>query len=128
MPFCRHLARQVQVGCPMVAVLQDAPALSGMGTESQPLFPKQLLDWEEDAQLCSWFLDRKVRGGLGDERHEIMLLFSRIPPGKRHSTSKPSAKAGKDPGSPPAWHGDDPVLNPTGGAASVPQHLHSAAS
>uniref|UniRef100_A0A669PGR5 Ciliogenesis-associated TTC17-interacting protein n=1 Tax=Phasianus colchicus TaxID=9054 RepID=A0A669PGR5_PHACC len=59
MPFCRHLARRVQVGCPVVAVLQDAPALSGMGAEPQPLFPKQLLDWEEDAQLCSWFLDRK---------------------------------------------------------------------
>ncbi|XP_031446420.1 ciliogenesis-associated TTC17-interacting protein isoform X5 [Phasianus colchicus] len=54
-----HLARRVQVGCPVVAVLQDAPALSGMGAEPQPLFPKQLLDWEEDAQLCSWFLDRK---------------------------------------------------------------------
>lgn len=62
-PFCRHLARRVQVGCPVVAVLQDAPALSSTGAEPQPLFPKQLLDWEEDAQLCSWFLDRKVRRG-----------------------------------------------------------------
>lgn len=58
-----HLARRVQVGCPVVAVLQDAPALSSTGAEPQPLFPKQLLDWEEDAQLCSWFLDRKVRRG-----------------------------------------------------------------
>uniref|UniRef100_A0A8C9ELN8 Ciliogenesis-associated TTC17-interacting protein n=1 Tax=Pavo cristatus TaxID=9049 RepID=A0A8C9ELN8_PAVCR len=58
-PWGGHLARRVQVGCPVVAVLQDAPALSGMGAEPQPLFPKQLLDWEEDAQLCSWFLDRK---------------------------------------------------------------------
>lgn len=62
-PFCRHLARRVQVGCPVVAVLQDALALSSTGAEPQPLFPKQLLDWEEDAQLCSWFLDRKVRRG-----------------------------------------------------------------
>ncbi|XP_040532557.1 ciliogenesis-associated TTC17-interacting protein isoform X1 [Gallus gallus] len=54
-----HLARRVQVGCPVVAVLQDALALSSTGAEPQPLFPKQLLDWEEDAQLCSWFLDRK---------------------------------------------------------------------
>ncbi|OXB77131.1 UNVERIFIED_CONTAM: hypothetical protein H355_007778 [Colinus virginianus] len=54
-----HLARRVQVGCPVVAVLQDAPALSGMGAEPLPLFPKQLLDWEEDVQLRSWFLDRK---------------------------------------------------------------------
>uniref|UniRef100_A0A8C2TPI0 Ciliogenesis-associated TTC17-interacting protein n=1 Tax=Coturnix japonica TaxID=93934 RepID=A0A8C2TPI0_COTJA len=54
-----HLARQVQVGCPVIAVLQEAPVLSSTGAEPQPLFPKQLLDWEEDAQLCSWFLDRK---------------------------------------------------------------------
>ncbi|XP_019472910.1 ciliogenesis-associated TTC17-interacting protein [Meleagris gallopavo] len=54
-----HLARRVQVGCPVVAVLQDVPAVSGMGAEPQPLLPKQLLDWEEDAQLYSWFLDRK---------------------------------------------------------------------
>lgn len=31
------------------------------GTEPQPPFPKQPLDWEEDVQLYSWFLDRKVR-------------------------------------------------------------------
>ncbi|POI23189.1 hypothetical protein CIB84_013063, partial [Bambusicola thoracicus] len=62
-PFCRHLARQVQVGCPVVAVLQDAPALSSTAAEPQPLFPKQLLDWKEDAQLCSWFLDRKLGTG-----------------------------------------------------------------
>lgn len=31
--------------------------------EPQPAFPKQPLDWEEDAQLRSWLLDRKVRGG-----------------------------------------------------------------
>uniref|UniRef100_A0A8C3PLW8 Ciliogenesis-associated TTC17-interacting protein n=1 Tax=Calidris pygmaea TaxID=425635 RepID=A0A8C3PLW8_9CHAR len=30
------------------------------GVEQQPRFPKQPLDWEEDIQLYSWFLDRKA--------------------------------------------------------------------
>uniref|UniRef100_A0A8C4XSA6 Ciliogenesis-associated TTC17-interacting protein n=1 Tax=Falco tinnunculus TaxID=100819 RepID=A0A8C4XSA6_FALTI len=29
------------------------------GVEPQPPFPKQPLDWEEDIQLWSWFMDRK---------------------------------------------------------------------
>lgn len=55
-----RLARQLQVGCPVLAVLQDASVLSERAEDGpQPAFPKQPLDWEEDAQLCSWFLDRK---------------------------------------------------------------------
>lgn len=33
------------------------------GVKPLPPFPKQPLDWEEDIQLWSWFLDRKVRQG-----------------------------------------------------------------
>uniref|UniRef100_A0A8D0FY98 Ciliogenesis-associated TTC17-interacting protein n=1 Tax=Strix occidentalis caurina TaxID=311401 RepID=A0A8D0FY98_STROC len=47
----RHLAQLVQVGCPMLVLLQDE--------SPRPPFPKQPLDWEEDLQLRSWFLDRK---------------------------------------------------------------------
>ncbi|XP_059676509.1 ciliogenesis-associated TTC17-interacting protein [Gavia stellata] len=55
-----RLAQQVQVGCPMLVLLQDESALAETGgVDPRPLFPKQPLDWEEDIQLCSWFLDRK---------------------------------------------------------------------
>ncbi|XP_032045951.1 ciliogenesis-associated TTC17-interacting protein [Aythya fuligula] len=55
-----RLARQLQVGCPVLAVLQDEDVLSERAqAEPQPAFPKQPLEWEEDAQLRSWFLDRK---------------------------------------------------------------------
>ncbi|KAK4817603.1 hypothetical protein QYF61_020269 [Mycteria americana] len=63
-----RLAQRVQVGCPMLVVLQDESILTKTGgVEPQPSFPKEPLDWEEDIQLFSWFLDRKVRwGGHGD--------------------------------------------------------------
>ncbi|KAM6200720.1 ciliogenesis-associated TTC17-interacting protein [Sarcoramphus papa] len=68
-----RLARLVQVGCPMLVLLQDESVLGETaewgtpcpafllpgGVEPRPPFPKQPLDWEEDIQLCSWFLDRK---------------------------------------------------------------------
>ncbi|XP_049659123.1 ciliogenesis-associated TTC17-interacting protein [Accipiter gentilis] len=55
-----RLARLVQVGCPMLVLLQDESVLSETGgVKPLPPFPKQPLDWEEDIQLCSWFLDRK---------------------------------------------------------------------
>ncbi|KAM4669512.1 ciliogenesis-associated TTC17-interacting protein [Amazona ochrocephala] len=56
-----RLARLVQVGSPMVMRLQDepVPAAETDGVKTQPPFPKQPLDWEEDIQLFSWFLDRK---------------------------------------------------------------------
>uniref|UniRef100_A0A8U7MUJ0 Ciliogenesis-associated TTC17-interacting protein n=1 Tax=Corvus moneduloides TaxID=1196302 RepID=A0A8U7MUJ0_CORMO len=83
----------MQIGSPVLMVLQDESILSKSGTEQgrlvplqhrQPLptvwkprgntcptfllpgrfepqlpFPKEPLDWEEDIQLYSWFLDRK---------------------------------------------------------------------
>ncbi|OPJ79898.1 ciliogenesis-associated TTC17-interacting protein [Patagioenas fasciata monilis] len=55
-----HLARRVQVGCPRLLLLQDESVLGEIGgVQPQPTFPKQPLDWEEDIQLCSWFLDQK---------------------------------------------------------------------
>ncbi|XP_005154134.1 ciliogenesis-associated TTC17-interacting protein [Melopsittacus undulatus] len=56
-----RLARLVQVGSPMVMRLQDepVPATEKGGVVPQSPFPKQPLDWEEDIQLFSWFLDRK---------------------------------------------------------------------
>ncbi|KAM6129586.1 ciliogenesis-associated TTC17-interacting protein [Pterocles gutturalis] len=55
-----RLTRREQVGCPMLVLLQDESILGETGgVERQPPFPKQPLDWEEDIQLCSWFLDRK---------------------------------------------------------------------
>ncbi|XP_071667006.1 ciliogenesis-associated TTC17-interacting protein isoform X2 [Patagioenas fasciata] len=55
-----HLARRVQVGCPRLLLLQAESVLGEIGgVQPQPTFPKQPLDWEEDIQLCSWFLDQK---------------------------------------------------------------------
>ncbi|XP_064021383.1 ciliogenesis-associated TTC17-interacting protein isoform X3 [Pogoniulus pusillus] len=55
-----HLARLVQVGCPVVMLLQDASVLTETGgIKPRPHFAKQPLQWEEDIQLYSWFLDRK---------------------------------------------------------------------
>ncbi|XP_075613060.1 ciliogenesis-associated TTC17-interacting protein isoform X2 [Balearica regulorum gibbericeps] len=55
-----RLARLVQVGCPMLMLLQDESILSETGrVKPRTPFPKQPLDWEEDIQLYSWFLDRK---------------------------------------------------------------------
>ncbi|KAM6332786.1 ciliogenesis-associated TTC17-interacting protein [Podargus strigoides] len=52
-----RLVQRVQVGYPVMVVLQDESILGG----AKPCTPflKQPLDWEEDIQLCSWFLDRK---------------------------------------------------------------------
>ncbi|XP_064309377.1 ciliogenesis-associated TTC17-interacting protein isoform X3 [Phalacrocorax carbo] len=55
-----RLAQRVQVGCSTLVLLQDESVLGKTGgVEPQPPFPKQSLDWEEDIQLYSWFLDRK---------------------------------------------------------------------
>ncbi|XP_067993871.1 ciliogenesis-associated TTC17-interacting protein [Melanerpes formicivorus] len=55
-----HLARLVQVGCPVEMLLQDESVLTKKGRiKPQPHFAKQPLDWEEDIQLYSWFQDRK---------------------------------------------------------------------
>lgn len=78
--FCRmspSSARQVLRGGGLCPPAQAAPAcclaakwgtpcsafLLPGGVKPLPPFPKQPLDWEEDIQLCSWFLDRKVRQG-----------------------------------------------------------------
>uniref|UniRef100_A0A8B9NNG2 Ciliogenesis-associated TTC17-interacting protein n=1 Tax=Accipiter nisus TaxID=211598 RepID=A0A8B9NNG2_9AVES len=74
--FCRmspSSARQVLRGGSLCPPAQAAPAcclaakwgtpcsafLLPGGVKPLPPFPKQPLDWEEDIQLCSWFLDRK---------------------------------------------------------------------
>ncbi|XP_026708283.1 ciliogenesis-associated TTC17-interacting protein, partial [Athene cunicularia] len=55
-----RLAKLVQVGCPMLMLLQDESVLGETGGDKPlPPFPRQPLDWEEDLQLRSWFLDRK---------------------------------------------------------------------
>ncbi|XP_062434986.1 ciliogenesis-associated TTC17-interacting protein isoform X2 [Rhea pennata] len=55
-----HLARRVQVGCPVVLLLQRMPVhIETDEVEPQPVFPKEPLAWEADAQLYSCFLDRK---------------------------------------------------------------------
>ncbi|XP_039411523.1 ciliogenesis-associated TTC17-interacting protein isoform X2 [Corvus cornix cornix] len=55
-----RLAQLMQIGSPVLMVLQDESILSKSGRfEPQLPFPKEPLDWEEDIQLYSWFLDRK---------------------------------------------------------------------
>lgn len=55
-----HLAQLMQIGSPVLMLLQDESILSKSGRfEPQLPFPKEPLDWEEDIQLQSLFLDRK---------------------------------------------------------------------
>ncbi|XP_071418106.1 ciliogenesis-associated TTC17-interacting protein [Pithys albifrons albifrons] len=55
-----HLIQMMQVGSLLLMLLQDKSILSKSGAfEPQLPFPKEPLNWEEDIQLCSWFLDRK---------------------------------------------------------------------
>ncbi|XP_063256838.1 ciliogenesis-associated TTC17-interacting protein isoform X4 [Prinia subflava] len=55
-----HLAQLMQVGSPVLMLQQDESILSKSGRfESKLPFPKEPLDWEEDMQLYSCFLDRK---------------------------------------------------------------------
>ncbi|XP_018862984.1 ciliogenesis-associated TTC17-interacting protein isoform X2 [Parus major] len=55
-----HLAQLMQIGSPVLMLLQDESILINSGRfEPQLPFPKEPRDWEEDIQLCSCFLDRK---------------------------------------------------------------------
>ncbi|KAM4897299.1 ciliogenesis-associated TTC17-interacting protein [Sylvia borin] len=55
-----HLAQLMQIGSPVMMLLQDESILSKSGRFKPQLpFPKEPLDWEEDIQLYSCFLDRK---------------------------------------------------------------------
>ncbi|XP_037998344.1 ciliogenesis-associated TTC17-interacting protein isoform X2 [Motacilla alba alba] len=55
-----RLAQLMQIGSPVLMLLQDESILSKSGRfEPQLPFPKEPLDWEEDMELYSYFLDRK---------------------------------------------------------------------
>ncbi|XP_028598020.2 ciliogenesis-associated TTC17-interacting protein [Podarcis muralis] len=55
-----HLSRRVQVGSPATMVILQMPILIDTDEpDPRPVFEKIPLDWEEDVQLYSQFLDRK---------------------------------------------------------------------
>ncbi|XP_069083199.1 ciliogenesis-associated TTC17-interacting protein isoform X2 [Pleurodeles waltl] len=55
-----HLSSRVQVGSPVTMKLQTMPILVEKDEpDPKPVFGKQILEWEEDVQLYSRFLDRK---------------------------------------------------------------------
>lgn len=55
-----HLSNRVQVGSPVTMKLQRLPNLIEKDEEPpKPLFEKKELNWEEDVQMYSKFLDRK---------------------------------------------------------------------
>ncbi|XP_030808426.1 ciliogenesis-associated TTC17-interacting protein isoform X3 [Camarhynchus parvulus] len=56
-----HLAQLMQIGSPVLMVLRDESILSKSAGRFEPQlpFPKEPLDWEEDMELYSYFLDRK---------------------------------------------------------------------
>ncbi|XP_053803778.1 ciliogenesis-associated TTC17-interacting protein isoform X2 [Vidua chalybeata] len=55
-----RLAQLLQIGSPVLMLLQDESILSKSGRFKPQLpFPKEPLDWEEDMELYSCFLDRK---------------------------------------------------------------------
>ncbi|XP_077305758.1 ciliogenesis-associated TTC17-interacting protein-like [Lithobates pipiens] len=55
-----HLASRVQVGSPVFVKLMEMPILSEPEEQDpKPVFEKQQLNWQDDVQLHSEFLDRK---------------------------------------------------------------------
>ncbi|KAG8547952.1 hypothetical protein GDO81_027060, partial [Engystomops pustulosus] len=55
-----HLTSRVQVGSPVTMKITQMPILSEPEEEDpKPVFEKKPLNWEEDAQLYSQFLERK---------------------------------------------------------------------
>ncbi|XP_023447804.1 ciliogenesis-associated TTC17-interacting protein isoform X1 [Dasypus novemcinctus] len=59
-----HLAKRVQVGSPGFCIVTKMPILREEDEmEPRPVFEKKPLVWEEDLELYSRFLDRKVRRG-----------------------------------------------------------------
>ncbi|KAH0621250.1 hypothetical protein JD844_022337 [Phrynosoma platyrhinos] len=55
-----HLSRRVQVGSPATMVILQVPVLFEIDKpDPRPVFGKIPLDWEEDVELYSMFLDRK---------------------------------------------------------------------
>ncbi|XP_063017444.1 ciliogenesis-associated TTC17-interacting protein [Melospiza melodia melodia] len=55
-----HLAQLMQIGAPVLMLLQDESILSKSGRFAPQLpFPKEPLEWDEDMELYSYFLDRK---------------------------------------------------------------------
>ncbi|KAL8183069.1 UNVERIFIED_CONTAM: hypothetical protein K2H54_014023 [Gekko kuhli] len=56
----RHLSRRVQVGSPVIMLIVQMPILIEIDKpDPRPIFEKIPLDWEEDMELYSQFLDRK---------------------------------------------------------------------
>ncbi|KAL8587030.1 hypothetical protein ACOMHN_023420 [Nucella lapillus] len=53
-----HLANRVQVGSPVTMTLQELPR-KDWEKPNKPVFEKRELNWEEDLQMFSAFLDRK---------------------------------------------------------------------
>ncbi|XP_072274091.1 ciliogenesis-associated TTC17-interacting protein [Pyxicephalus adspersus] len=57
-----HLASRVQVGSPVTVQLMEMPILSEPEEQDpKPVFEKKPLNWKEDVQLHSEFLDRKEK-------------------------------------------------------------------
>ncbi|XP_077176780.1 ciliogenesis-associated TTC17-interacting protein [Paroedura picta] len=55
-----HLSRRVQVGSPVIMLILQVPILIEIDKpDPRPIFEKIPLDWEEDVELYSQFLDRK---------------------------------------------------------------------
>ncbi|XP_048341897.1 ciliogenesis-associated TTC17-interacting protein [Sphaerodactylus townsendi] len=55
-----HLSRRVQVGSPDIMLIMQMPILIEIDEpDPRPVFGKIPLDWEEDVELYSQFLDRK---------------------------------------------------------------------
>ncbi|XP_008568979.1 PREDICTED: ciliogenesis-associated TTC17-interacting protein [Galeopterus variegatus] len=75
-----HLAKRVQVGSPGCCIITKMPNLREEDEiEPRPVFEKKPLVWEEDPELYSRFLDRKVRRGcsqLGPFQSPVALAIS----------------------------------------------------
>ncbi|XP_073491093.1 ciliogenesis-associated TTC17-interacting protein [Aquarana catesbeiana] len=75
-----HLASRVQIGSPVFVKLMEMPILSEPEEQDpKPVFEKQPLNWQDDVQLHSEFLDRKEELILDHEtylrRHPDMKIL-----------------------------------------------------
>nr|XP_019597423.1 PREDICTED: ciliogenesis-associated TTC17-interacting protein isoform X3 [Rhinolophus sinicus] len=69
-----HLAKRVQVGFPGCCVVTKMPIIREEDEiEPRPVFEKKPLMWEEDMELYSRFLDRKVKRGCSPGSHSPPL-------------------------------------------------------
>ncbi|XP_046295662.1 ciliogenesis-associated TTC17-interacting protein isoform X2 [Marmota monax] len=133
-----HLAKRIQVGSPGYCIITKMPILRKEDViEPKPVFEKKPLEWEEDLELYSKFLERKVRSRSGQSgvpppraMNPPLPISLSLPPfplpplGSEPHTLGALLGAGGG-----SWRGSPAPTraSPPGGAATEPRQLPAAA-